>query len=62
MPADAINPEPPERFIPVRKADIVAALLAEPKLGTPEARDAFLQFCRLVGSSSTTSISRSWSA
>lgn len=50
MAAEALDAEPRERFIPVRKGDIVAALLAEPKLATAESRDAFRQFCRLVGS------------
>ena len=39
-----------ERFIPVRKAELVAALLAEPKLADPGVRSAFGQFCKLVGS------------
>jgi len=41
--------EPRERFIPVRKGEIVAALLAEPKLAEPGAGSEFRQFCKLVG-------------
>jgi len=49
MAAEGFNAEPRERFIPVRKGEIVAALLAEPRLATEEARSAFGQFCKLVG-------------
>jgi hypothetical protein len=48
--ADGLDGEPRERFIPVRKGDIVTSLLAEPMLATAEARDEFRQFCRLIGS------------
>ena len=50
MAAHRLEAEPRERFIPVRKGDIVAALLAEPRLATAEVRDEFGQFCKLVGS------------
>ena len=39
-----------ERFIPVRKGELVEALLAEPKLADPAACAEFRQFCKLVGS------------
>ena len=39
-----------ERFIPVRKGEIIAALLAEPKLAEPAAQSEFRQLCKLVAS------------
>ncbi len=50
MAAEELDPEPRERFIPVRKGEIVEALLADAKLATAETRDQFRQFCKLVGS------------
>ena len=50
MAAETLDAEGPERFISVRKGEIVAALLAGPKLATPHLRDEFSQFCRLIGS------------
>ena len=39
-----------EHFIPVRKSDIAAALLAEPRLADDAQHEAFRQLCRLLGS------------
>ncbi len=39
-----------ERFIPVRKGEIIAALLAEPKLAEPAAQSEFQHLCKLVAS------------
>ena len=38
-----------EHFIPVRKSDLIEALLAEPRLADPAARSGFRQFAWLLG-------------
>jgi len=49
MGSGAVAADTAEQFIPVRKGDIVEALLADSSR-TPAERDTFRQFCRLIGS------------
>jgi Protein of unknown function (DUF3754) len=48
LPADVSQKR--DQFIPVRKTDIVRALVAEKSLGHDRERDKFLQLCRLLAS------------
>ncbi len=50
MIAGSLDADHRERFIPIRKTDIVEALAAEARLAEPDAGAAFRQFCRLLGS------------
>lgn len=49
MRSGAVAADKAEQFIPVRKGEIVEALLADSN-HAPGERDAFRQFCRLIGS------------
>jgi hypothetical protein len=50
MTAEDLDARRRDHFIPVRKSEMVAALLAEEKLAAGEARSDFAQLCRLLAS------------